>query len=177
METQSGLLHGEGSLKRHTSSGCFGRPGQPRFRTAGHRSWVQYQTPTLQTNTDIASRSAKNSRLIRPKTLCTLCTQFSANSLLFYQSEVYFERSLSVAQYSTRRAKTFLPVLPGFLNRGLELRLTLADSSRKPTSHHYSGPGSSCAEREVKSLLVRPSPANGHRFRQSIPVQFGVPHL
>ncbi len=63
---------------------------------------------------------------------------------------------MRVAQYSPQRAKTFLQILPSFLNRGLELRLTLADPSIKPTSQRDSDSGSLYAGAEVKSLLVRP---------------------
>jgi hypothetical protein len=61
---------------------------------------------------------------------------------------------MSVALDSTGRAKNFLSVLPAFLNRGFELRLTLTVASIKRTSQRDSDSGSSYAGREVKSLLV-----------------------
>ena len=65
-------------------------------------------------------------------------------------------------------------MVPGFLNRGLELRLIVTAAQLQRTGHHNSDSRSNCARREVKSLLVPPPPTEGQtKYQRNLQVFFG----
>ncbi len=60
-------------------------------------------------------------------------------------------------------------MVPGFLNRGLELRLIVTAAQLQRTGHHNSDSRSNCARREVKSLLVFRRPADQREATLLVP--------